>query len=154
MISEVFDERWQAYAGTHVRITHPSLGELEVQPFEAGTTVGSFPDDAHRTIHLMTAQNPARQLSDAENASRQAALVAQLSTNPSVEVWSAIGGDPTWSHTEDSVAIVGLTDDEAITLARRFDQYAIFAWTTTDWWLISCRSNQRQAVGWRVRTPG
>ena len=150
MISELFDERWQAYAGTHVRIAHPERGALEVRPAPVGQTLGQFPDQALRTIHIMTAQNPGRPLPDEENQRRQAELVASVRELTGVDAWSAVGGDPAWTHTEDSLAIIGLTDDEALQLARRFDQDAIFAWTSTEWGLVSCRSEQHQGVGWQV----
>jgi hypothetical protein len=150
VISAVFDERWQAYAGTIVRITHPQLGSLEVRPTAPGATLGDFPGPAGRTIHIMTAQNPGAPLPEQENRARQAELVAVVGAMADVEAWSALGGDPSWVHSEDSLAIIGLSEAEAVALARRYDQDAIFAWTSDEWILISCRSDQRQSAGWQL----
>lgn len=103
----------------------------------------------------MTAQNPGRALSDEDNADRQLELLAVVKAMPEVDAWPALGGDPTWVHTEESVAVVGLSDEEAVALARRFDQDAIFAWTPGQWWLLSCRSDHREAYGYELLvTPG
>ena len=149
-ISTVFAERWKDYEGTFVRIMHPELGDLEVRPTATRAIIGDFPDPAGRTIHIMTAHNPGVQLSEQDNRHRQQVLVTAVDKMPDAHAWSAIGGDPSWVHTEDSVAIVGLTDQSAVELARRFDQDAIFRWTRTEWTLISCRSEQRHTAGWQL----
>ena len=150
VISPRLDERWRAYSDAHVRIDHPDVGTLEVQPDPSGRTSGTFPEAQDRTIHIMTAHNPGRSFDKLTNDDRQRRLVARLAKVPNVTVWPAVGGDPTWEHTEESVAVSGLTDSEALELAQDFDQEAIFVWTATSWTVRSATSDRRQTTGWRL----
>lgn len=150
MISPVFDERWFAYTVTVVRIDHPKWGRFIVAPEPGGGTQGLFPDDGGRSIHIMTAHNPGRALPAAENEQRQRQLRTGLGQRPGLEIWEAVGADVTWTHQEQSLAIVGLTDDDAREVARAFDQDAIFAWTPQQWNLLSCIDDLTWHAGWTV----
>lgn len=71
----------------------------------------------------LTAWNPGgKKLSDAENAERQAALLARLKGRHLVQ-GVASADDGTWS--EASVLVLGLSRDEAAALGRNFGQLAI-----------------------------
>jgi hypothetical protein len=148
VISDSLEERWQAYVHTHVRVQHPRVGAIEVRPVSIGNVIGEFPDEAGRTIHVLTAHNPGRQLSVEDNNRRQSDLIRIVGERTHIEAWPALGGDPQWQHAEDSIAAVGMTDSEALELARRFDQDAIFSWTPQSWRLLSCDGDREHESGW------
>lgn len=148
MISPKFEDRWQAYLSTYVRIQPPELGRIEVRPAPIGHIEGQFPDPSGRTIFVMTAHNPGHQLSAEDNDRRQSALVRAVHELPTASAWPAVGGDPSWQHSEESLAILGIAENDAVALARSFDQDAIFAWTPSEWVLVACEFDRRQAAGW------
>ena len=152
MISPLFDERWTAYTETVVRIDHPTIGRIVVTPEPSGRTQGLFPHESGRPIHVMTAHNPGRALSARENEQRQRQLLAGLEQQGDLEIWDAVGADVSWTHQEQSLAIIGLTDDDAREVARTFDQDAIFAWTPARWNLLSCIDDRTWHAGWTL-TP-
>jgi hypothetical protein len=139
VISDDADERQQAYEQSHIRIWHTSAGLVTIEPRPAGAIVGEFPEASDTTIHVITAQNPGRQLSDDENNERQIRLWDRLREHSGVRVCLAEGGDPEWTHREASFAVVGLTDDEAQALGGEFDQEAVFAWRSDELVVLSCR---------------
>jgi hypothetical protein len=149
-ISDDPAERFQAYAESHIWIGHPILGVLQVCPEASGIVVGEFPDPAGRTIHVLTAHNPGRQLSDAENVERHARLSQWLQRCPGLAAWPAEGGDARRSHCEESFAIVGMTDADACALATSFDQEAVFAWRPTELVVLSCQDGSSVTRGWSV----
>ncbi|HVQ86679.1 MAG TPA: DUF3293 domain-containing protein [Actinomycetes bacterium] len=150
MIAESLDDRWLAYLSTQVRIEHPTAGPIQVRPLPPTQTVGEFPDEAGRTIYILTAHNPGRELSDDDNDRKQEQLRIAVGALGDVDVWAAVGGDPDWSHTEDSLAIAGLSKPHALALAQQFGQDAIFAWTPRSWNLMSCDGSRTHAAGWLV----
>ena len=151
MISAVFDERWLAYTETVVRIDHPKQGRFLVAPEPGGATQGLFPnDDGTVDPHHDGAQSrtcPTRQLRTS-NANSNFALA--WSNRRTLEIWDAVGADVTWTHQEQSLAIIGLTDDAAREVARTFDQDAIFAWTSDRWNLLSCIDDRTWHAGWTL----
>ncbi|GIH71241.1 DUF3293 domain-containing protein [Sphaerimonospora thailandensis] len=58
------------------------------------------------------------------------------------------GGDAARLHVEPSAAIVGLDDDAARYLGRRYGQDAIFAWDPAAWRLLSCTDDRTETCGW------
>lgn len=150
MISDDADERFRAYAQSQIRIEHPTAGLVVLRPQAAGTVRGAFPAAPDATIHVVTAHNPGRQLSDEENADRHAHLSRWLTERPDLTVWPAEGGDAEWAHREPSFAIVGLTGVEACALGREFEQEAVFAWCSHELLVLDCRSGESLSVGWSV----
>lgn len=150
MIPADFDERWYAYTVTVVRFDHPERGPHVLSPDPAGN-LDEFLAQPEEVIHVMTAHNPGRQLSASENDARQQQLRNHLTEQSDLQIWTALGADPTWTHSEDSVAIIGLKDDEARDLAASFDQDAIFAWTASSWGLLSCRDDRSWYAGWTLK---
>ena len=99
---------------------------------------------------MVTAHNPGRQLSDGENAERHDRLSRWLQERPYLSSWPAEGGDASWSHREESVAVVGITDADACALGRMFDQEAVFAWRPTELVVLSCQGGGSVSLGWSL----
>lgn len=149
-ISSDRSERFAAYAESEIRIEHPVAGSLHLRPLRDGTTVGAFPEPTGSKIHVITAHNPGRNLSDAENATRHRELQRRVAELCGVQSWPAVGGDVEWTHTEESVAVVGLTDEQAIALGRELEQEAVFAWTPQHLAVLPCDGAAAIAVGWSL----
>ena len=152
MISNERGERDAAYAQAHIRLQHPSAGWIVVEPRRDGQVAGEFPDAHGRTIYIVTAHNPGRLLSEAENESRHEQLMAHLAARAELTAWPAEGGDPEWRHSEESAAIVGLTDDEARELGRAFDQESVFVLRPDALLVLDCDSGLVITSGWSI-TP-
>ena len=50
---------------------------------------------------------------------------------------------------ERSLAVFGVTVEEALALGRRFGQVAIFDWEGPGWSLLACVGDRRTDRGWR-----
>lgn len=83
-------------------------------------------DNAARTWCFITAVNPqSRRLGDEDNARRQVQLRRELEKRGWVIFeGEGIGDDDTWPA-EPSFLVLGICRDQAVGLARRFDQAAI-----------------------------
>jgi hypothetical protein len=148
-ISSRRDERFTAYAASHVWFDHPKA-PFVVEPREPGLTRGAFAGPDGATVYVVTAHNPGRLLPADENRARHAELVAHVEALAGLTVWPTVGGDQTWSHTEEGVALIGLDDDGARELGARFGQEAIFAWDVRSLRLLECRSERTTPLGWSV----
>jgi len=112
---------------------------------EAGV---EFPNPTGATVHILTADNPNGQIqSDEANRAAYEALLDALSER-ALDVSPAAGHDVEGTHVEASVAVTGLTDDEAIRLGRQFGQEAIFAWRLDSWDLIRCSDGSIESRDW------
>jgi PAS domain-containing protein len=149
-ISSERDERFAAYAESLVWIDHPTAGQLVMMPREGNEIEGVFPAAAGATIHVITSHNPGRLLPAAENHARHVTLASALEAVPGLEVWRSVGGDTAWVHTEEGVATVGMTDQQACELGRRFGQEAIWAWDAWSLRLVSCDDASEVVLGWTV----
>lgn len=141
---------WDHYSAAVVRIGLPT-GWVQIEPAPPGSTTGPFPDPAGRTIHVLTAHNPRGQHADArtnDHAHHQLLHHVQAAGHQPL---AAAGADPTWTHVEESIAILGMTDADARALGHRFGQDAIFAWTPTHWTVTSCTDDRRSIHGWAAR---
>jgi Protein of unknown function (DUF3293) len=137
---------WTHYRQAVVRL-RTARGMLAVRACP-GVVSGDFPDPRRRTVHLVTACNPAgRTASPAANAHAQAVLLAELDRQ-GLAWWPAEGGDAHRRHVEPSAAIAGLDDDAARELGRRHGQDAIFAWDPAAWRLLSCADDRAETHGW------
>lgn len=143
-------EQWAAYLRAGIRI---DLGSrvVRVKPDDSGRTHGDFPKVLGRTIHIITAANPfGRVHADEDNARYHRELEQELQRYSLDARWSATGGDLDGTHTERSIAVVGLTDVQAREIGQRFSQDAIFAWTPRWLTLMSCVSHEVSVRGWRA----
>ena len=62
--------------------------------------------------------------------------------------WHADGGDPTWTHVEAGVALVGIAEADAIALGAEFKQDAIFVFSTANRRVVSCTDGRVETTGW------
>jgi len=60
----------------------------------------------------------------------------------------AVGGDPAGSHTEDGVLLLDADPADALSLAARFDQDAIYVWRADVFELIACDGSRHDLLGW------
>lgn len=140
---------WDQYTKARVRVDAPG-GTVWVDPAPLGDVHGLFPDPRGRSIHIITADNPGGvQAGEAENRAAHASLVANV-RRQGLEYWPAVGGDPSWTHTEISLAVLGLDDALACQVGREFGQDAVFAWSPTSWVVVGCMGSLRVEQGWRL----
>jgi hypothetical protein len=126
------DPVWMEFRRTRVRVTVAD-GTVDVAP-APDDRPGGFLRGASGPIHILTAQNPMGISAPPDaNAAANDRLVTELSSRPGLVVWPATGygGGPldaadTWQ--EDGFALQGLDRAEALELAVRYDQRAIFEW--------------------------
>jgi hypothetical protein len=144
---------WESYITAVVRINFAE-GDVELHPAPLTRTVGTFPNVEGRTVHIITAHNPGgRDASPAANEKAHRRLQAQV-TDAGLTWWPAAGGNPTWTHVEASVAVIGLDDDAARALGAAYGQEAIFAWRPKAWLVLSCTDAGAGLTGWALQpTP-
>lgn len=141
-------QSWAAYRAAVVSLQvfgeDAVVGPLEV----IGETAVEFRNPSGATVHILTADNPRGQIQsdDANRAAYNALLDALADRN--VEVTPAAGHDVEGTHIEASVAVTGLTDEEAMQLGRQFGQQAIFAWRPDSWDLIRCSDGAIESRDW------
>ncbi len=151
------DEVWEAFRRTNVRV-HRSEGDFDVQPTATGDP-GAYLPGATGPIHVLTGHNPmGLAASEADNRAANRRLTDDLAAHDALRVWPATGygGGPIGSaHTwqEASFAVEGLTRDEAVGIATRHDQRAIFEWLNEPggFRLVACDGSADEPRGWRGR---
>jgi hypothetical protein len=142
-------EAWDAYMTTEVRIELPD-GAVRVFAAPPFTASGGYPDPAGRPIAVITAHNPhGRIVSADENEKAQGDLETEL-TRQGRDWWPAAGADPTWTHVEQSVAVPGMDEAEALELGTRYGQEAIFILTPASRKVVDCVSGRRSITGWVI----
>ncbi|MGV9342620.1 DUF3293 domain-containing protein [Streptomyces sp. NPDC003688] len=148
-------ERWTAYRQAVADIRFGERRVTRVAPLAVGVTEGPYPEPSGRTIHVITACNPrGRVVAPEDNTRAHASLLAELGRSGHTW-WPATGGSPCGTHTEESVAVTGLTDAAARVLGRRFGQDAVFAWGPEAWRLLACFEEWSETAGWRTTSvPG
>lgn len=136
---------WEEYERASVRIHTPD-GTIEVRPSPVDCE-GPYPKVGDASIYVITAYNPrGRAQSDDANRRAHGLLVAELAAR-SRTFFDAVGGDVSWEHTEHSVAVVGLLDEEALAIGRLFHQDAIFRWAPSGWSVLACSGNRSTVTG-------
>ena len=91
-------------------------------------------------IHVITAWNPGDERPGNEiNEARNEQLRADISAR-GLEALETLGSDPNSPHAEKSWAVVGLTDEVAIELGKKYGQVAIFRITQSLQSVIGCLS--------------
>ena len=85
---------------------------------------------------IVTACNPGMEyLPEADNQARNQWLEQMLDEHGQCYV-SARGYDPSGTHEEPSFAVFGVELDEALALAREFEQAAVFWWDGHSGWVL------------------
>lgn len=89
-------------------------------------------------IHVITAWNPGDERPSNEiNEARNEQLRADISAM-GLKALEALGSDPSSSHAEKSWAVVGMTDEVAIELGKKYGQVAVFFITRARQWVLGC----------------
>jgi hypothetical protein len=57
-------------------------------------------------------------------------------------------GRPPWTHSEASVALIGIPEADAIALGAQFKQDAIFVFSPADRRVVSCTDDRVVTTGW------
>lgn len=140
---------WQAYQTSVVDIDLPNHQLVRVIPDDPGK-VGTWPDGVDGPLSILTAWNPDSVVTDDEsNAVHHTQLLADLDSL-GVTYWPAIGRDPRGIHHEVGVAVVDLSEGDALLLGRDHGQAAFYRWTSEAWEVVSCTDNRRHVMGWRL----
>jgi hypothetical protein len=141
------EERFAGYRRARVQVHDLDGRTVEVHPAAPGVTSGRFPFAA--PVHVLTAFDPGPvRLTAAENEARQRVLVGELPGH--LRRWDAEAGAADGSHTERSVLVEGLADDEALALAARHGQDAIFRWSPDAWSVLPCDGGPASDAGWSL----
>ena len=148
MTDDVAGPYWEAYLRTHVRIDLAVDRTMVVEPGrEPVADRWSLTSDAGWVI---TACNPRSiVLGVEENAKRTRQLHDELA-EAGYLVRSATGFDPAnpeWN--EPGWLVEGITESEAIRVARAWEQNAVFEWTPTAWDLVGVLIPHRHRSSWR-----
>ena len=144
------DHHWDEYAGAGFTCwpdgDPDSSHAISVGPRPDGGIDGSFP--LAQSACFVTAHNPGGPIIDAsENDRRHTAMVDDVVTH-GWKWWPAVGGDPGGSHTENGALLLDATVEDALSLAARFDQDAIYVWSATKLELIAHDRSRSDTVGW------
>jgi hypothetical protein len=142
---------WNDYATAVVRLYLPT-GPVIVAPQPAGTVKGAFPAELGAgPAVVVTAYNPHGELAS-ESVNRRAHVALTDRLDREGRIWfPAVGGDPSWTHTEESVIMPGLSPAEARDLGRELGQDAVFVWDTVGWSIHSCTHDHRVTLGWAIK---
>ena len=89
-------------------------------------------------MHVITAWNPGDERPSLNmNRLRNDQLKVELETM-GFEVFAALGSDPHSEHAEESWAVVGMSDEQAIEAGCRFGQVAIFRIEASSQHVLGC----------------
>lgn len=136
---------WADYERAVARVHTPD-GAIELRPMPH-QAAGPYPRVGDEEIHVITAYNPnGRVQSEDSNLRAHALLIAEVSAR-SLTFYEAEGGDAAWEHVELSLAVIGMSDSDAIHLGRLFNQEAIFKWTRSAWILLDCTTGNSVTSG-------
>jgi hypothetical protein len=140
------DARFAGYTWAQVEFDALEGRRLVVRP---APCPGPYPLAA-APVHVLTAHNPgAERPAAAENDRRQQALEAELADR-GLAVTRAVASAADGSHAEESAAVVGWDDAEALALARRHGQDAIFRWTPEAWAVVPSDGGPPVTLGWTL----
>lgn len=90
------------------------------------------------TVHVITAWNPPNSSRTPEKNDTANELLRLELESRGLEVIKARGSDPKTTYFEDSWAVVGIADEEAILLGHKFEQAAIFRITRNRQTVLGC----------------
>jgi hypothetical protein len=142
---------WRFYIDTVVDVWLDDGRELSiVQTPDGGGD--EWPFDVEQ-VWIITACNPRSvPLRDEENANRHQKMGEQIA-ELGYRSLETVGFDPkdrSWS--EQGYALLGISEDEVISLARSWDQNAVYKWAPDHWEVIGVLMDGRTRSGWRYLT--
>jgi hypothetical protein len=143
------DELWRTWLEAQLWIERPDeLGWWHVSPRPDGV-VGEWP--LVTPVYLLTAYNPrGEDLPLEENERRLAELGAYLRKELVVAVRS-LGASEDGSWKEPGFALLDATEPQALDIARRFEQAAIYAWSAERLEVVGALDEGRATVGWSLK---
>jgi len=145
------DSLWSTYTKAVVDLYPPARTAIRIYPADPDV-LGDWPPGLQPPVYVLTAWNPGTlRPGEAVNHARQSELLSILESW-ALELWPAVGRDLDTSHYEESAAVSGVPEADALELGARFGQDAIFCWTRTSWSVVSCSGNRRHDAGWRTET--
>jgi len=98
-------------------------------------------------IHVINGWNPGDERPGSEvNDARNEQLHADISAL-GFDALAALGSDPNSSHFEKSWAVVGLTDNAAVELGKKYGQVAVFRITESRQSVLGCLSEWEVSRG-------
>jgi hypothetical protein len=123
----------------------PKVAITDYLPTDVSVGVGSeriaameYAEKKRVTLHVITAWDPPNVLRTAiENDRANESLRSDIESR-GLKVVNARGSDPKSPYFEDSWAVVGLAEEEAILLGRKFEQAAIFRITRNRQTVLGC----------------
>jgi len=141
---------WDSYIRAVLRVERPE-GAQWIRPAALGRSHGiDFPDSSGRTVHVITAYNPAgKVVTDKVNIAAHQRLEARLQ-EMGASYLAAAGGDVEWAHVEPGFAILGMSENDARALGREFGQDAIFGLSPTALVILSCDTSRTHVTGWEA----
>lgn len=138
------DPLWDAFAGAAITIELP-VGRRLLEPRPPGET-GAFP--LPDSAHIITAWNPGGVATTrARNVERGRDLDATLGH---YQALPTIGSGIDGSFPEPGLAVVGLSDGDAVAIGRRFGQVAIYRWTSDSLTIVGADHPGEQVMGWEL----
>lgn len=143
------DEVWGEFQRTFIRIELDGQ-ILQITPGPIGERGAYLPGQAG-PLHVLTAWNPQGiEAPLADNRLANERLAAALAARPELTVWATTGTGEDGSWHEEGFTIAGLDRAEAVALAVRYDQRAIFEWRDEPggFRLVACDGSQDEARGW------
>jgi hypothetical protein len=141
-------ELWRTWLEAHLWIERPDgPGWWHISPQPEGV-VGDWPLAA--PVYLLTAYNPrGEDLPPEENERRLAELDSYLRAGLMAAVRS-VGASDDRSWMEPGFALLDLDEAEALAIARRFEQAAIYAWSAERLEVVGALDEGRVSVGWSL----
>lgn len=143
---------WEFYLNTVVEVVLHDGRTLRIKQVpDIGGDDWPFDRD-YDAAWILTACNPRSEpLADDVNSERHRALGDQLSTL-GYPFLQTVGFDPDddgtqWS--EPGYAVLGIPADQLISLARSWEQNAVYKWSPDHWDLIGVLMEGQTRVGWR-----
>jgi hypothetical protein len=141
-------ELWKTWLEAHLWIERPDgPGWWHISPRPDGV-VGEWP--LATPVYLLTAYNPrGDDLPLEENERRLAELDDYLRKNLVAAVRS-LGASEDGSWMEPGFALIDVDEGQAIAIARRFEQAAIYAWSAGSLEVVGALDEGRTSVGWSL----
>jgi hypothetical protein len=141
---------WKWYAATEVAISLPDGSTATVRPAPEGES-GPWPWGRYEEAWILAACNPRSvPLSEADNRARHRLLSRDLEAIGAT-FYAADGYDPqdaAW--VEPGFCVMGISEVWVNSLARRWEQNAIFHWTPAAWTVVGALLPGRERLGWTL----